>query len=63
MWVSVMLEMTSERALVSHVAVLEDPRCGIQRRHLLTDMVVIAIAGVLCGADGWAQIAQYRVWP
>jgi len=61
-----MLETTSERALVSHFAVLEDPRSGIQRRHVLTDMIVIAIAAVLCGADGWVQIAQFgrakRAW-
>lgn len=61
-----MLEITSERSLLSHFAVLEDPRSGIQRRHLLTDMLVIAIAGVLCGADGWAQVAQFgrakRTW-
>jgi hypothetical protein len=58
-----MLETTSERALVSHFAVLEDPRSGIQRRHLLTDMIVMAIAAVLCGADGWVQIdPAKRVW-
>ena len=61
-----MLEMTSERSLLSHFSVLEDPRSGIQRRHLLTDMVVIAMAAVLCGADGWVQIAQFgrakRAW-
>jgi hypothetical protein len=24
-----------------------------KRRHLLIDLIVIAIAGTLCGADGW----------
>jgi predicted transposase YbfD/YdcC len=61
-----MLEITSERALVSHFAGLEDLRSATQRRHLLTDMIVIAIAAVLCGADGWAQMAQFgrakRTW-
>lgn len=40
---------------------LEDPRSTINRKHLLGDLVVICICGVLAGADGpqaigvWAQ--------
>jgi predicted transposase YbfD/YdcC len=40
---------------------LEDPRSTVNRKHLLGDVVVIAICGVLSGADGpkaigvWAQ--------
>jgi hypothetical protein len=39
-------------SLAGHFAVLEDPRGEIQCRHNLIDMIVIAIAAVLCGADG-----------
>lgn len=52
-------ETVTDQSLVGHFAVLEDPRDGTKRRHLLIDMVVIAIAGMLCGADGWVQIAQF----
>ena len=48
-----------DQSLVGHFAVLEDPRDSTKRRHLLIDMTVIAIAGTLCGADGWVQIAQF----
>lgn len=40
---------------------LEDPRSTINRKHLLGDLIVISICGVLAGADGpkaigvWAQ--------
>ncbi len=40
---------------------LEDPRCATNRRHLLGDLIVISICGVVDGADGprtigvWAQ--------
>jgi predicted transposase YbfD/YdcC len=54
-----MLERTLDRSLVSHFSTLEDPRCSLKRRHVLSDMIAIAIAGVLCGAEGWVQIAQF----
>lgn len=47
-----------DQSLAGHFALLEDPRDGTKRRHLLIDMIVIAIAATLCGADGWVQIAQ-----
>jgi predicted transposase YbfD/YdcC len=52
-------ELVADQSLVGHFAVLEDPRDGTKRRHRLIDMIVIAIAATLCGADGWVQIAQF----
>lgn len=37
---------------------LEDPRTG-DVRYRLHEMVVIAILGVICGCDGWAQVALF----
>lgn len=37
---------------------LGDPRTG-DVTHLLHEMVVIAILGVICGCDGWAQVALF----
>ena len=54
-----MPEMTPDRSIVAHFSTLEDPRCALKRRHLLSDMIAIALSGVLCGADGWVQIAQF----
>jgi len=48
-----------DRSLVRHFADLEDPRCALKRRHRLVDMIVIAIAAMLCGADGWVAIAAF----
>jgi hypothetical protein len=42
-----------DRSLVSHFASLEDNRCPLKRRHVLHEMIVIAIAAILSGADGW----------
>ena len=54
-----MCETTLDRSLAGHFSALEDPRCPIKRHHNLIDMVVIAIAATLCGADGWVAIAQF----
>jgi predicted transposase YbfD/YdcC len=50
---------TAESSPVGHFSVLEDPRDALRCRHHLLDMVVIAIAGTLGGADGWVDIAQF----
>jgi predicted transposase YbfD/YdcC len=54
-----MPEMPLDRSLMTHFAPLEDPRCALKRRHNLFDMIVMAIAATLCGADGWVQIAEF----
>lgn len=45
--------------IVEHFHKLPDPRSPVNRRHLLVDVIVISICGVLAGADGPAAIA---VW-
>jgi predicted transposase YbfD/YdcC len=37
---------------------LPDPR-GVNRIHKLHDLIVIAVMAVICGADGWAQVAMF----
>jgi predicted transposase YbfD/YdcC len=48
-------------ALQTHFADLEDPRIDRTRRHDLMDILVIAICAVICGAEGWVDIAAYGV--
>jgi predicted transposase YbfD/YdcC len=45
--------------ILEYFAELEDPRSSINQRHLLGDLIVISICGVLAGADGPNGIA---VW-
>ena len=42
--------------LIEHFSILEDPRDPSKCRHQLIDLVVIAIAAVLCGANDLADI-------
>ena len=45
--------------LLSQAAKVPDPRVRRKPRHLLTDILVIAISGVLSGCDGCVEIAEY----
>jgi len=44
---------------LQHFAELKDPRLPRTRRHLLTDIVLIAIAAILSGAEGWDDMERY----
>jgi predicted transposase YbfD/YdcC len=45
--------------LVEHFSILEDPRDPSKCRHKLIDIVVIAVAAVLCGANDLANIEAF----
>jgi predicted transposase YbfD/YdcC len=45
--------------LSEHFARLPDPRVDRTKRHLLLDIVVIAVCAVICGADTWVDIEEY----
>lgn len=47
------------RSISEHFASLEDQRRGAGKRHKLIDIIVIAICGVICGADSWVEIEQF----
>src|SRR5947209_250753 len=44
-----------------HFATLTDPRCPFapNSRHLLMDILVIAVCAVMSGAEGWEDIEEY----
>ena len=38
---------------------LPDPRRGPNAIHLLSDMIVIAVMAVICGAEGWTEVELF----
>ena len=49
--------MASEpTSLMEHFASLYDPRVLKKNQHNLLDIVVIAICGMICGADDWVSM-------
>jgi predicted transposase YbfD/YdcC len=49
----------SETGLRVHFAALIDPRIDRSKRHELSDMLVIAICAVICGAESWTEIEDF----
>ena len=46
-------------SIASHFKIIRDPRVERTKRHSLHDILVIAICGVICGADGWVAVEQF----
>ena len=49
----------SPTGLLDHFADLPDPRVARTRAHKLIDIIAIAICAILCGAEGWTEVAQF----
>lgn len=45
--------------LRSHFGEIADPRIERTKRHKRMDIILIAICGVICGADGWTEIEEF----
>ncbi len=53
------MEEESTHSLQSIFESIEDPRVERTKRHQLLDIILIAILGVLCGAEGWVEIETF----
>ena len=47
------------KKLIDVLSNMEDHRMNRKKEHLLTDIVVITLAGVVCGAENWNQIELF----
>ena len=45
--------------ILKSFSTLADPRLDRRKRHLLIDIVVIALCAVVCGADDWVSIKSF----
>lgn len=54
------MENTLSRSIETHFAPLPDPRKPTHRmRHKFLDILVIAISGVICGANDWVAVETF----
>jgi predicted transposase YbfD/YdcC len=53
------MEEASKKSLQSVFKDVEDPRIDRTKRHLLLDIILIAIVAVICGAEGWVDIEAF----
>ena len=52
------MESVEKKSILDHFADLEDPRTRASP-HRLEEMLLVAICGILSGADGWAGVALW----
>jgi hypothetical protein len=53
------MEERELRNLETIFAQVEDPRMERTKLHRLRDIIIIAMCGVICGADGWVGIEEF----
>ena len=53
------MDVGARAGVLRSLTSLPDPRMKRTRKHELLDLMAIAICGVICGADGWTQIAAF----
>jgi predicted transposase YbfD/YdcC len=53
------MEEVNLRDLETIFAQVEDPRVERTKAHNLRDIIIIAICGVICGAEGWVEIEEF----
>ncbi len=51
--------MATPLTIQHHFRKLRDPRINRRKRHLLMDIIVIALCAVLCGAKDWQQVELF----
>src|SRR5207245_10215857 len=45
--------------LETYFAAVDDLRVERTKRHKLLDIIIIAICGMICGAEGWVEIEEF----
>jgi predicted transposase YbfD/YdcC len=53
------MEQRKGLALESYFGEIEDPRVERTQEHKLIDIIIIAICGVICGAEGWVNVETF----
>jgi len=53
------MEENDLRDLETIFAQVADPRVERTKRHRLRDIIILAICGVICGAEGWVEIEEF----
>ena len=53
------MEKLNAKSLFDSLQEIPDPRVERTKRHLLVDILVIAICASICGAESWEEIAEF----
>ena len=53
------METNPGASIDKHFAKIKDPRINRTKLHRLTDILLIAICAVICGADNWEEVQLF----
>ena len=53
------MPLTKTPEIFTHFDALQDPRVERTKLHSLSEMIVIALCGAICGADGWVDVERF----
>lgn len=53
------MEEGALRDLETLFSQVDDPRIERTKRHRLRDVIILAMCGVICGAEGWVEIEEF----
>jgi predicted transposase YbfD/YdcC len=60
------MPLRRDLAIGSYFAAVADPRKDRTKDHALLDIIVIALAAIICGAEGWVAVEEFgqarRAW-
>jgi predicted transposase YbfD/YdcC len=59
--VKLAIKQLRKATILEYFSKLTDPRLNRKKRHLLEDIVVLAICGILGGADDWVSIEAFGI--
>jgi predicted transposase YbfD/YdcC len=48
-------------SIQTHFGTLKDPRIDRTKRHLLLDIMVLALCAIMCGADTWVDVEAFGI--
>ena len=54
-----LLKKLKAKSLFDNLQQISDPRLERTKRHLLVDILVVAICATICGAESWEEIAEF----
>ncbi len=54
-----MVQEAAHLTIVEQFSSLEDPRDIKAKKHQLLSIIVLAVAGVICGAESWVEIEEF----
>jgi len=54
------MEQLSAAGFLSHFEALKDPRINnANKRHELSDILLLSVLAVICGAEGWTDMEDF----